>query len=85
MIPAYEPDEQLIRLVKGLQAEDFSVLVVDDGSGEKYADIFEQAGRFSTVVTREQNGGKGAALKTGMRYIRENLPDCTGLVTCDAD
>lgn len=85
MIPAYEPDEELVRLAEGLQAEGFSVLVVDDGSGEAYAEVFRQAGGYATVVTLEKNGGKGAALKAGMRYIKENLPACTGFVTCDAD
>ena len=34
LIPAYEPDGELVRLAKGLKAEGLYVLVVDDGSGE---------------------------------------------------
>lgn len=85
LIPAYEPDEQLIGLTQGLADKGFSVLVVDDGSGEEYADIFAAAKNNATVITLPKNCGKGAALKTGMRYIRDNLPDCEHFITCDAD
>lgn len=85
MIPAYEPDGELLRLAEGLKAEGFSVLVVDDGSGEKYADIFEAVRKYAEVITLEKNSGKGAALKFGMRYIKDQIPDCESFITCDAD
>ena len=84
LIPAYEPDEQLITLTRRLAEQDLSVLVVDDGSGEKYGSIFAQC-HTATVITLPRNSGKGAALKAGMRYILENLPECTHVITCDAD
>lgn len=85
LIPAYEPDESLIELCKQLSDEGFEVLVVDDGSGEKYADIFSSASQNAQVIAHKVNRGKGAALKTGMRYIRDNIPECEGFITCDAD
>lgn len=85
LIPAYEPDSQLIKIAEGLLKEGFTVLTVDDGSGEKYADIFSEVKKYATVITLKQNCGKGAALKTGMRYIKENLPECENFITCDAD
>lgn len=85
LIPAYEPDQVLIGLAKDLTAEGFSVLVVDDGSGRKYADIFQAVSQYATVITQKRNGGKGSALKTGMRYIKEKLPQCEHFITCDAD
>lgn len=85
LIPAYEPDGQLTELTRRLQEENLDVLVVDDGSGEKYKDIFREVSRFATVLTLPQNTGKGGALKTGMRYIRENLPEVEHFITCDAD
>lgn len=84
LIPAYEPDEQLIALTERLFSEGFSVLVVNDGSGEKYDEIFA-ALKNATVISHDKNRGKGAALKTGMRYIRDNMPDCQRFITCDAD
>lgn len=85
LIPAYEPDGELIRLTNGLIAEGFSVLVVDDGSGDKYRSIFNTIKPIATVVTLEKNSGKGAAIKAGMRYIKENIPQCENFITCDAD
>ena len=85
LIPAYEPDEQLIGLTRHLKAEGFFVLVVDDGSGEAYKQVFAAAAENATVVTLAKNRGKGGALKTGMAYIRDELPDCRYFITCDAD
>lgn len=84
LIPAYEPDDKLIKLVKELRMA-FPVTVVDDGSGTEYAELFDKLEDFgATVLHHEQNCGKGAALKTGIRYIREI--GCTeGIVTADAD
>lgn len=85
LIPAYEPEQVLIGLAKELSQEGFTVLVVDDGSGEKFADIFEATAQYATVIGQKQNGGKGSALKLGMQYIRDHLPQCTFFITCDAD
>lgn len=85
LIPAYEPDGELIRITKELKSQGLYVLTVNDGSGEKYNDVFSEISRFATVVTLEKNCGKGAALKAGMKYIKENIPECEGFITCDAD
>ncbi len=85
LIPAYEPDAQLVPLTKRLKDAGFTVVVVDDGSGGKYADIFAATQENAWVVTHEHNRGKGAALKTGMVYIRDCLKDAENFITCDAD
>ncbi len=85
LIPAYEPDKTLIELAKELSEEGFAVLVVDDGSGKDYADVFEATSQYATVIGQRRNGGKGSALKLGMKYIRDNLPQCEWFITCDAD
>lgn len=85
LIPAYEPDKELIKLTEGLKEKGFEILVVDDGSGEKYADIFAAVKKNATVISYKKNRGKGSALKTGMRYIKEKLPECEFFITCDAD
>lgn len=85
LIPAYQPDEKLITLLEELSAKtDYFILVVNDGSRVECASIFEQAKKYSTVITHEVNRGKGAALKTGIKYILEST-DCDGVVTLDAD
>lgn len=85
LIPAYEPDEELIRLVGELKEHAFTIVVVDDGSGKSYQHVFSAVRNSAHVVTLETNRGKGGALKAGMQYIREQLPECTHFITCDAD
>ena len=41
LIPAYKPDMELIKLVDKLSEEKLSILVVDDGSGKEYDDVWE--------------------------------------------
>lgn len=85
LIPAYEPDEQLITLTQQLNNQGLQVLVVNDGSGEHYQNIFARTARYATVITLTKNSGKGAALKAGMRHIRDHIPQCQHVITCDAD
>ena len=74
IIPAYEPEEKLIPLTQQLIAKDLEVVVVDDGSGEKYLPIFNQL-TGATVLTHPENKGKGEGLKTAYRYIKETYAD----------
>ena len=47
IIPAYRPDEKLIGTLEGLCRAGFTdLLVVDDGSGEEFAPVFQQAQRL---------------------------------------
>ena len=71
IIPAYEPEEKLITLTQQLIAKDLAVVVVDDGSGEKYLPIFNQL-TGATVLTHPENKGKGEGLKTAYRYIKKH-------------
>ena len=88
LIPSLEPDKRLPEYIQKLKDGGFAhIVVVDDGSGEAYQPIFDEVGAVEdTVVLRhEVNRGKGVALKTGYRYIMENLKDITGVITADAD
>lgn len=86
LIPAFEPDLRLIVLLHALAQQDLHIVIVDDGSGSGYAEVFKQAREIGcTVVTHPENLGKGCALKTGFSYILENLQECEGVVTADAD
>ena len=85
LIPAYEPDEKLIELLKKIVEKEIFAIVVDDGSGENYKDIFEQAKEYSYVISYEENQGKGHALKTGLTHIKENFQDKYIVITMDSD
>ena len=69
LIPAYEPGDRLISLVHDLRDRDLDIVVVDDGSGMDYRDIFEEVSRDAVVLTHPENRGKGAALRSGLSYI----------------
>ena len=88
LIPSLEPDERLPAYIRELKEAGFAhIIVVNDGSGEEYRAIFDEAGAVAhtVVLTHKKNRGKGVALKTGYRYILDHLPDITGVITADAD
>lgn len=85
IIPAYRPDETLAQLAGRLWLYGCRIVVVDDGSGEAYRSIFSEIGELCTVLRHSENRGKGAAIKTALSYIRENLPDCDVIGIMDAD
>ncbi len=85
LIPAYEPDMILIRLLEQLAEAGMEAVVVDDGSGSEYSDVFDKASSLAVILRHHENRGKGRALKTGLAYIRENYESDAVIVTVDAD
>ena len=91
IIPAYEPDERMIGLLADLQEQGFqNIILVDDGSGKDYEDLFDRALNMirssgGVLLRHEVNRGKGRGLKTGFSYVLENCPDAIGVVTADSD
>ncbi len=85
LIPAYEPDNLLLDLLHDLRVAGIKAVVVDDGSGPDFAGIFKQACELATVLSYEQNQGKGHALKFGLNYINEHIQGRYVVVTLDAD
>lgn len=84
LIPAFEPDERLVDLVRTLGAG-APVLVVDDGSGPAFAEVFaEVRAAGATVLAHARNRGKGAALRTGFVAASVRWP-AASVVTADAD
>lgn len=87
LIPAYEPDQQLPALIRSIRdAEPWvTVVVVDDGSGPAYKDVFDGVKALGChVVGYARNRGKGFALKTGFGFIADQLPD-RSVVCADSD
>ena len=87
VIPAYQPSGILLDLVKDVIAFGYGVIVVDDGSSSDKQWIFEKLKNVPDVVVlcHPRNMGKGAALKTAFRYIRELKDPAAYIVTMDAD
>lgn len=87
LIPSFEPDEKLLALISDLTAKAprAAVVVVNDGSGERFEPLFCQARTLgATVIGYRSNHGKGQALKTGFSYIAANHPD-QAVVCADSD
>ncbi len=86
VIPAYDPPAVFHDLVRRLAARDgYLVVVVDDGSHADYQDEFKLLPKSVVLLRHEKNRGKGAALKTALRYIVDHEIACAGCVTADAD
>lgn len=87
IIPAYKPDEKLIRLLDDLKRiTSARILVVNDGSGDKFDPVFREAqSRCHILLKHEVNRGKGAALKTAFSYLLEEGTETGAICTADAD
>ena len=86
IIPAYKPAKELLGLLAEFEGnDDFLPIVVDDGSGPEFAQIFDALPAGATLLRHPENRGKGAALKTAFRHVLDNCPQCHLAVTADAD
>ena len=85
IIPAYKPDETLVAITSKLWAYGCQMVVVDDGSGEEYQKIFDKVRDICIVLHHSENRGKGAAIKTALAYIKNELWDSglVGIMDCD--
>lgn len=89
VIPAYQPSELLTRLVVDLSLLSYShIVIINDGSDISCNQFFERCKQHSqvTVLVHAKNQGKGAALRTGLRWLMEHARQpLIGVVTVDAD
>jgi cellulose synthase/poly-beta-1,6-N-acetylglucosamine synthase-like glycosyltransferase/peptidoglycan/xylan/chitin deacetylase (PgdA/CDA1 family) len=83
VVPAYNEEIGIERAVRSLAASDYprlEIVVVDDGSIDRTADIVASLGLERLRLVRQDNGGKASALNTGMRFA-----DGEVLVMVDGD
>ncbi len=85
LIPAYMPSYRMTDLVMELHKLSYEIILVDDGSGSKFEELFEYAGVYAKILRHRRNKGKGEALKTGLRYIKEHYEAPYIVVTADCD
>ena len=83
VIPAYNEAIKIGSVIHSLQNSGYSnILIVNDGSIDNTKEIARQSG--AEVLDHIINRGQGAALRTGIEYLKENFnPDI--IVTFDAD
>ena len=85
LIPSYEPDEELLKVVGELLENSFKVVVVNDGSNITFEGIFKQLPLGVHYLHYETNMGKGFALKHGLQFIKTNYQPDSIVVTLDSD
>ena len=85
LIPVYEPNDILIKLVSSIDLSKYDIVVVNDGSSKYYDNIFNRCKLYAKVISYEENKGKGYALKRGLEYIKEKYIDNYIVCTMDSD
>ena len=76
LVPAYNEEATILDILERVVAQkidgiDIEVLVVDDGSTDRTVELLERNPRlYDRLLKRPRNGGKGAAIKTGLREAR---------------
>lgn len=87
IIPAYKPSEGLLTMIDELVSESVkSIVVVNDGSGAEFDEIFDKAAQKGcTVLVHAVNMGKGRAMKTSFNHVLANMKFIKGVVIADAD
>lgn len=73
IIPAYNEQATIIELLEKVARQtvegvEFEVIVIDDGSRDKTVALLEARPElYTTLIRQPQNGGKGAAVKAGLK------------------
>ncbi|MFI8830987.1 glycosyltransferase [Streptomyces afghaniensis] len=83
LVPAYNEEAGIGSTLRSLldsTHRELQVVVIDDGSSDRTADIAESTGDPRVEVVRQPNSGKAAALNTGLAHARYDI-----VVMVDAD
>lgn len=84
LIPHYNHSATIAFVARRMREFGLDVLIVDDGSDEQCKRVLQEtADRGIEVLYRPVNGGKGAAVKTGLKYAEEH--GYTHVLQVDAD
>lgn len=83
LIPAYQPNDNLVALIKSLRDRQPQqrIIVVDDGSDVDKQVIFSKIQTFNIELLRHtKNKGKGQALKTGFQHCDSERTSAPGRI-----
>ena len=81
VVPAYNEEKTIFKVVSELKENVKEVIAVDDGSNDQTAELAKKAG--AKILTHFLNRGQGAALQTGIFCALKDGADI--IVTFDAD
>ncbi|AXK36450.1 glycosyltransferase [Streptomyces armeniacus] len=83
LVPAHNEEAGIVATVRSLLASRYprlQIVVVDDGSTDRTAELVEELGDRRVTLVRQPNGGKPRALNTGLAHARHSI-----VVMVDAD
>ncbi len=84
IMPLYNEEDTLAQVLAEVRRHtDAQILVVDDGSTDRSAEILGGRGRGIDVITHPQNEGYGQSLIDGFRYAVEHEFDAAVTIDCD--
>lgn len=83
IIPTYNNEKTVLKVVEDVHQYVKDVIVVNDGSTDATAETLRQAGQFVSVISHERNKGKGHALLSGIYAAKSR--GFTHIITIDAD
>lgn len=87
LIPAYNEEKHICKVIQNCLCYQLDIIVVDDGSGDKTSQVVESLKRKNNhqliLLKHLKNKGKGAALDTGFKYALAQKYQ--GVITLDAD
>ena len=81
IIPAFQEEKSMAKVIQGVHALQFDCLVINDCSRDKTAQIADEMGAF--VVSLPVNSGYGVALQTGYKFAWRHGYDF--VIQMDAD
>ena len=81
LIPAYNEEKTIEKVVKKVKKMNLTPIVVDDFSSDNTYELAKRSGAI--VLKHEKNKGKGEAIKTGFEFLKKN--DFDHVVLIDAD
>lgn len=81
LIPAYNEEKRIGRVVEAVRQQGYPVVVVDDGSTDGTATVARKAGGHCLVSSI--NEGKGAAIRKGFDWVLKN--NFEAVIIMDAD
>jgi len=75
IIPVHNPKDSLVSRVESLICECAQVIIVNDASGAKYRNIFEELSHLPgvTILDHSFRQGRNASLRTALEYYDERL------------
>ncbi len=81
LLPVYNESRHLEEVIPSIRRQGLHVLVVDDGSSDRSAELAEKLG--AELVSNSGNRGKGYALRTGFHHLLKSGFDW--IVIMDSD